>query len=194
MSSVNSKIQEPSMEEILASIRRIIADDQEVLRGASRERGEPLPSLTNVLDLTERQAALLGRSDADPFNGFSAPEPEPEPSHSPDSDDHPDNDLQLVSYDDEAEDAEHDVPHQSHPAPSYSDPRGADTLLSSAANASVSDAFTRLGSTLMPMQPQTLEDLMKDMLRPMLKAWLDDNLPGLVERLVQAEIDRISRR
>ena len=46
----------------------------------------------------------------------------------------------------------------------------------------------------MPTKPQTLEDLMKDMLRPMLKAWLDENLPSLVERLVQAEIDRISRR
>ena len=55
------------------------------------------------------------------------------------------------------------------PAPGFSDPRRADTLLSSAANASVSDAFTRLGSTIMPTQPQTLEDLMKDLLRPMLK-------------------------
>ncbi len=77
---------------------------------------------------------------------------------------------------------------------SFSDPRRTDTLLSSAANASVSDAFTRLGSTIMPTQPQTLEDLMKDLLRPMLKAWLDDNLPALVERLVQAEIERIARR
>jgi cell pole-organizing protein PopZ len=31
------------------------------------------------------------------------------------------------------------------------------------------------------------------MLRPMLKVWLDDNLPGLVERLVRAEIERVSR-
>ena len=35
---------------------------------------------------------------------------------------------------------------------------------------------------------------MKDMLRPMLKAWLDDNLPPLVERLVRAEIERVARR
>jgi len=187
MSSANTKIQEPSMEEILASIRRIIADDQEVLRGASRERGEPSPSLTNVLDLTERQSALLGRQDADPFNGLNAPEPESHDARGFDADDHSDNDLQLDTYDDVDEDAERDLPPQP-------DPRRADTLLSSAANASVSDAFTRLGSTLMPTQPQTLEDLMKDMLRPMLKAWLDENLPSLVERLVQAEIDRISRR
>jgi cell pole-organizing protein PopZ len=40
---------------------------------------------------------------------------------------------------------------------------------------------------------RTLDDLVKDMLRPMLKSWLDDNLPGLVERLVRAEIERVSR-
>ena len=40
---------------------------------------------------------------------------------------------------------------------------------------------------------QTIEDLVKEMLRPMLKSWLDDNLPGLVERIVRAEIERVSR-
>ena len=35
--------------------------------------------------------------------------------------------------------------------------------------------------------------MVRDMLRPMLKSWLDDNLPGLVERLVRAEIERVSR-
>jgi cell pole-organizing protein PopZ len=39
----------------------------------------------------------------------------------------------------------------------------------------------------------TLEDLVKQMLRPMLKDWIDDNLPQLVERLVRAEIERVSR-
>jgi cell pole-organizing protein PopZ len=41
--------------------------------------------------------------------------------------------------------------------------------------------------------PRTLEDLVEDMLRPMLKSWLDENLPPLVERLVRAEIERLSR-
>ena len=40
---------------------------------------------------------------------------------------------------------------------------------------------------------RTLEDLVREMLRPMLKTWLDDNLPGMVERLVRAEIERVSR-
>ena len=40
---------------------------------------------------------------------------------------------------------------------------------------------------------RTLEDLVREMLRPMLKTWLDDNLPGMVERLVRAEIERVAR-
>jgi hypothetical protein len=40
---------------------------------------------------------------------------------------------------------------------------------------------------------RTLEDLVREMLAPLLKTWLDDNLPGLVERLVRAEIERVSR-
>ncbi|MDP8920811.1 MAG: DUF2497 domain-containing protein, partial [Pseudomonadota bacterium] len=69
----------------------------------------------------------------------------------------------------------------------------AETLLSHDASASVSGAFERLGASMRPSQPQTVEDLMKEMLRPMLKAWLDDNLPSLVERLVRAEIERVTR-
>ena len=183
------------MEEILASIRRIIADDQEVLRGAARERAQPSSNLSNVLDLTERQTAqMLGPSDIDREKEFGAPETDRESPVGFAADDHAENDLQLVSYDDEPEIADSGFPQSAVQAPGYSDPRRADTLLSSAADASVSDAFTRLGSTLMPTKPQTLEGLMRDMLRPMLRAWLDDNLPSLVERLVQAEIERISRR
>ena len=42
-------------------------------------------------------------------------------------------------------------------------------------------------------EPATLEDLIREMLRPMLKAWLEDNLPRIVERLVRAEIERVKR-
>jgi cell pole-organizing protein PopZ len=40
---------------------------------------------------------------------------------------------------------------------------------------------------------RTIEELVREMLRPMLKSWLDDNLPSLVEKLVRAEIERVSR-
>ncbi len=66
-------------------------------------------------------------------------------------------------------------------------------LLSNTASAAVDSAFRSLAHTVLSQNARTLDDLVKDMLRPMLKSWLDDNLPGLVERLVRAEIERVSR-
>ena len=56
----------------------------------------------------------------------------------------------------------------------------------------VESAFNTLANTVLSNNARTLEDLVKEMLRPMLKSWLDDNLPGLVERIVKAEIERVS--
>jgi hypothetical protein len=67
------------------------------------------------------------------------------------------------------------------------------SLLSSTASAAVDSAFSTLAQTMLVNNARTIEDLVKDMLRPMLKAWLDDNLPGLVERIVRTEIERVSR-
>ena len=67
------------------------------------------------------------------------------------------------------------------------------TLLSSATTAAVDSAFNTLAQTVLVHNARTLEDLVREMLRPMLKAWLDDNLPGMVERIVKAEIERVSR-
>ena len=58
----------------------------------------------------------------------------------------------------------------------------------------VESAFNSLANTVLSNNARTLEDLVKEMLRPMLKSWLDDNLPGLVERIVKAEIERVSAR
>ena len=60
-------------------------------------------------------------------------------------------------------------------------------------SAAVDSAFNSLAHTVLVQNARTLEDLVREMLRPMLKTWLDDNLPGLVERLVRAEIERVSR-
>jgi cell pole-organizing protein PopZ len=54
-------------------------------------------------------------------------------------------------------------------------------------------AFNSLAHTVLGNNARTLEDLVKEMLRPMLKGWLDDNLPTMVERIVRAEIERVSR-
>ncbi|WP_306455020.1 DUF2497 domain-containing protein [Pseudovibrio flavus] len=67
------------------------------------------------------------------------------------------------------------------------------TLLSDQANQAVSSSFNGLATTLLSQNARTLEDLVAEMLRPMLKSWLDQHLPSMVERLVQQEIERISR-
>jgi cell pole-organizing protein PopZ len=66
-------------------------------------------------------------------------------------------------------------------------------ILSHSTVSAVESAFNTLAHTVLSNNARTLEDLVKEMLRPMLKSWLDDNLPGLVERIVKAEIERVSR-
>jgi cell pole-organizing protein PopZ len=176
------------MEEILASIRRIIADDQETLQIVQT----PVPTdeaspLRNVLDLTEQHLTAEAMS--------ILPEREAEA---------------FFSMDDEEEETELDeAPAIDIPAPFRAEPPAIqaaaapveprravpveEPLLSRTTEAAVGNAFTRLDSMVAQSSPKTLEDLAKEMLRPMLKAWLDDNLTPLVERLVQAEIERVSR-
>ena len=66
-------------------------------------------------------------------------------------------------------------------------------LLSPRATAAVDMAFNALAHTVLVQNSRTLEDLVRELLKPMLKAWLDDNLPNMVERLVRCEIERVSR-
>ena len=72
-------------------------------------------------------------------------------------------------------------------------PIGDDNLLSDDSHEVVHGAFSALAHTILAQNARTLEDLVSEMLQPMLKGWLDDNLPPLVERLVKEEIDRVSR-
>ena len=66
-------------------------------------------------------------------------------------------------------------------------------IISSATAAAVDSAFHALAHTVLVQNAKTLEDLVKEMLRPMLQHWLDNNLPTLVERLVRQEIERVAR-
>ena len=77
------------------------------------------------------------------------------------------------------------------PPPAPAGPAG--QILSQTTVSAVESAFNTLAHTVLSNNARTLEDLVKEMLRPMLKSWLDDNLPGLVERIVKAEIERVSR-
>lgn len=83
------------------------------------------------------------------------------------------------------------------PAPRAASPRPAppppEAILSPATAAAVDSAFNALAQTVLVQNAKTLEDLVKEMLRPMLQHWLDNNLPTLVERLVRQEIERVAR-
>jgi uncharacterized protein len=77
-----------------------------------------------------------------------------------------------------------ELPHERPSGPS---------LLSPAADAAVAGAFNQLAASMLSGGGRTIDDLVEDLLRPMLRDWLDDNLPPLVERLVREEIERVSR-
>ena len=230
-----AKSQEPSMEEILASIRRIIADD-DANKSAPRPAEPPQaaaaaaapapaarpapppqapppapprvtppePSLeeaiaadpepmadeedqaADILDLTEQMAAPM------PPQPAPAPKPAPQFRTIDGSFD--------VSYEEERpapEMSAHQMAEARAPSPSEDNPYRGDgrsnQLLSGVTSAAVDSAFNTLAQTVLVQNARTLEDLVREMLRPMLKAWLDDNLPGMVERLVRAEIERVSR-
>jgi cell pole-organizing protein PopZ len=66
-------------------------------------------------------------------------------------------------------------------------------LLSPRSDAAVSGAFNQLASSMLSGSARTIDELVEDLLRPLLRSWLDMNLPPLVERLVREEIERVSR-
>jgi uncharacterized protein len=208
-----AKAQEPSMEEILASIRRIIADDDASKspppRAAEPPKAQPEPppqppqpvysappppprprvepeppsmpmmevpspvadEASDILDLTESMAA---------------PMPPPPPVKPP-AGAMPNPAAQFRTIDGSS-DVDFDEPSERSPD---SEERG--QLVSNATSAAVDSAFNALAQTVLVQNARTLEDLVREMLRPMLKTWLDDNLPSMVERLVRAEIERVSR-
>ena len=132
----------------------------------------------DILDLTEQMAAPM-----------PAPNPAPQFRTIDGSFD--------VSYDEEKPAPQMPMPEARAPSPSedsaYRGEGRSNQLLSGVTSAAVDSAFNTLAQTVLVQNARTLEDLVREMLRPMLKAWLDDNLPGMVERLVRAEIERVSR-
>lgn len=86
---------------------------------------------------------------------------------------------------------------QSEPASPKSeetpDPGEDRPLVSPETDKVVTSAFEALSAQLAAKSAELAEGMIRDMLRPMLKTWLDENLPGIVERLVGAEIERLAR-
>ncbi len=234
----SAKAHEPSMEEILASIRRIIADDDAVKPAAPPKPAPPPaapplsapspaaarapappprplvaapppppppppPVATNTQNDIDAMMAGLdappGGASAEPdvlelTEAMAAPEPTEEPAGFGGSFQTIDGEPDVVFADTQPEPREE--PRRYAPPPPPPPPSSAAydrSLLSNAAHSAVDSAFNTLAQTVLVHNARTLEDLVREMLRPMLKSWLDDNLPGMVERLVRAEIERVSR-
>lgn len=201
------------MEEILASIRRIIADDE----AAKPARPEPAPSPPVAVAPPPPPPAAPPppRPAPAPVAEFRAPPP-PVPEPPPPAADVLDLTEAMAASSPPPPpaappafrtiDAQSDVvfadrPLESEPAVrvveearrQFEQAAPDRSLLSTTTAAAVDSAFNSLAHTVLGTNARTLEDLVKEMLRPMLKAWLDDNLPSLVERIVRAEIERVSR-
>jgi len=198
--SAQPKPSEPSMEEILASIRRIISDDE------AKPAEAPPPAVTDGDD--ELKALLAGASavsaaDDDVLdlgaeaNLIAAPEPEP-PAEAQAQAESSDIDFLEAAEPTAPAEPEPVLPQAFVPPPAPPPAASAPSfdmaqLLSDQTSSAVTSAFGQLAHTVLSNNARTLEDLVKDMLKPMLKSWLDDNLPTMVERLVRAEIERVAR-
>ncbi len=198
-----AKSQEPSMEEILASIRRIIADE-EATKPQTRAAPEPdlersEPASLGVLPVEPVEQDEIETAPAAPV-GQAHPDSKPEPDSLGLAESMPDPDAEAGFSDIDAyanENFEDPPVPPAHAARQAGGPLRAleapKPLLSAEATDAVNSAFGTLAHTVLVQNARTLEDLVREMLRPMLKTWLDDNLPNLVERLVRAEIERVSR-
>ena len=238
--SQTAKVQEPSMEEILASIRRIIADDD-----ANKAAKPPEPAVAKPPAAAVPPAAAAPSRPVPPPRASGLPPPPPPPGVANSQDDidamlakaempPPASDVldltesmaapapaadpgvaatfrtidaasDVIFTDRAAEPASESglrIIEERRPPPPAPPPVAAAPaappvldrgLISGSTMAAVDSAFNSLAQTVIGQNARTLEDLVKEMLRPMLKSWLDDNLPGLVDRIVRAEIERVSR-
>ena len=216
-----AKTQEPSMEEILASIRRIISDDEAKPAAGAAPAAAPRPEppaakappakAATALNPMPKAAAPrppppVAKNNQDEIDAMMAGFDGPKAASSPADDDVfelteqmampdlPASSFQHVEPDDDLEFTEAPAHRPAAPAPSFATaslPRA--EMLSNTTVSAVESAFNALANTVLSNNARTLEDLVKEMLRPMLKSWLDDNLPNMVERIVKAEIERVSR-
>ncbi len=206
MSDARNANNDPSMDDILASIRKIISDDEARAQVGNQQALSQSPRPTVVPPVEPRLPPATGGAGRDdvlmltdlieePKSGATGNRPVPIP-------------LPRI---DPARAAE--MPQPSFEQPSFEQPPldqahdGA--LVGSGAVGAASSAFARLNQAVQESVPapaahnpgpaidangKTVEDLVKEMLRPMLKEWLDRNLPPMVERFVEREIVRLTRR
>lgn len=198
--------QEPTMEEILASIRRIISDEEGDAASGETSAMEPQA----VADMASAlEDAFVGKHDLDDATSdvrFEVDEAEVEPA--------PDADMDAAAIDammaaepvaeaepveepvaqaEPAMEEEHIFPQASAAPAAMPIAEAGKALISETASHDAAAAFGKLSHLVMSQNARTLDDIVTEMMRPMLSEWIEDNLPPLVERLVQDEIKRISR-
>ena len=159
---------EPTMEEILASIRKIISEDDEPEQESAVEESAG----DDVLELD-----MEAEMEPEPM---MAEEPEPEP-------DFEDDDIVAVE--------EPEPMPEPAPAPRFTAPPAddGDALLEDEVAGKAAGALGQLMGSMAIGNGATLESIVRELLRPMLKEWLNENLPGIVEAKVEEEVKRISR-
>ncbi|MDF1768765.1 DUF2497 domain-containing protein [Maricaulis sp.] len=184
---------EPSMEEILSSIRRIINEDDEEAPAEAEAAPEPAAdepqSQDDVDALFDEPAADAGGDDVLELTEMVDDIDEgTEPLSM-------DDDLMIVDREEEVEpepvaEAEPEIDFDA-----LAD-ETADGIMSEPAAAAAMGSFHTLADTIRisDEEGRTLEGVVRALLRPMLKDWLDANLPSIVDEKVQAEIDRVARR
>lgn len=158
---------EPSMEEILASIRRIISEDEE--------------------DAAPAKAPEAVRP-AEPIRAAATPETAATARPQPVSRLHEDTAKPHL----ETEDLEMLKKNAAEAAAETAE----EAILDQSTAAAASEAFRNLSQTVRVSDGdgRTLEDLVVVMLKPMIKEWLDANLPAIVEEKVEEEVQRVARR
>ena len=163
---------EPSMEEILASIRNIIADDREPAKAAV-QKAAPLRS-----GVPAAGPQIVYSKEA-PAPQLVAPEPSERAHGTPET-----NTPKVVWRQTEPVDCD---------SSDAAAPRAEEPLLSPETDKAVSSSFGALSANFAIRSAELADGMVREMLRPMLKQWLDENLPSIVERLVRAEIQRVAR-
>ena len=203
------------MEEILASIRRIISEDDAPAETAeaaaapeaapeTEPASEPEPEAVTAEAETEVSPALMDETPS--MQEPAASEDDvlelTDTYEAPNVESVGDLDVSSAEPDVDPFPAESESDSAPVPAPSQpAEPAGYDTLVGDSAAASAASAFAGLASSLKKPEPMeatpssgpTLDELARSLLRPMLKEWLDANLPGIVEAQVRKEVERIAR-
>lgn len=174
---------EPSMEEILASIRRIIAEDTDKAAGDAPPVPPRRPGWAPVLDLTE-----MVNADGSVTSLKVAADPVPPAAPQPETD------MPMSPTLPPAGPAASPPPEVPRTGTLFSELIAQKTK---AAFAQVEEASRPPEPPLPPVPPRdgrTVDDFLTALLEPMLRDWLERNLPGIVERLVAEELARISAR